>query len=935
MWVGFHLWGTRSSDSHGLGPQSHTHHSNHSSSHFYPVIPDFALPLHSLSTLSTTSLINLGPPFFHSLVRPPYASRPALTVCIHIVGRCPLPDTVFFSLPTGTSSLHNPYSRLPHQRLLLIILVPSLQSRLVLMMIYSLVWLHTTTKQSSTRSTTPAAANNNNNNMDPDQNDQPLRNDHFTVDLDGDDFPEVFHLAGHNLQLRSFSEDSPPRGQSSDLEDNQRRRASPRSSPMVSQPPMPLYPDQQRERLFDAALPAASPPSTTRRAPESQYSYFPDNADWYSPPPLDPAGMLLGEALQRSPILLSSPVRSRTDSVQHTPSRPFPFEASPGRDTYDSLSLNTPQGTHHFSPVNYQESARLGLEAEYGASRGLDRKPSTRGAPTPSPLGFLKDVAPSPHTDNRRAAGPYGRYPYHPPYHYPGHSVSQSGNLQSSPVAGQSDARPRRLWGHDHRHANHPAAAAGSGMRIELGGKAKLDDINKMMRAQSTPSSHRAPSRHHHHPGQPYPYHPHYYQHMHRSSRMPPPHPHPPSHHASSSTKSSTPTPLAPATDARFPFRTTESKQASPETTSERGPIAEVKLMDTSKSKIQPTGKENAELDSSQKKTRKRSPCNCKKSRCLKLYCECFSAELYCEGCNCRDCCNTAEHEQLRERAIKETRSKNPKAFKPRLHVDSENSAQSAHNMGCRCKKSECLKKYCECFQAGVFCAGKCKCKSCSNFAGSQKLIDKRRKMKDLRGAEIAMRAAQEVWQNQSSREARTPQHGPSSTSPVVSRHTPGMMMASVSPHTGGTQIAPRAPYPSFIPNPSKMTFSPLGTQPVTPGHTSAMQYRQSDFQAPRTTNQGPLSTTKRTANKITPTLPPRTPAVRLQFDPASSRKKRRKGNEAEATFPYFGPGAPEQPKTTALAVFSFLSNEDVYNAALVCKTWKTLAEDGELWQFS
>lgn len=38
----------------------------------------------------------------------------------------------------------------------------------------------------------------------------------------------------------------------------------------------------------------------------------------------------------------------------------------------------------------------------------------------------------------------------------------------------------------------------------------------------------------------------------------------------------------------------------------------------------------------------KRTPCNCKKSRCLKLYCECFAAELFCDSCNCTDCQNTA-----------------------------------------------------------------------------------------------------------------------------------------------------------------------------------------------------------------------------------------------------------------------------------------------------
>jgi len=41
---------------------------------------------------------------------------------------------------------------------------------------------------------------------------------------------------------------------------------------------------------------------------------------------------------------------------------------------------------------------------------------------------------------------------------------------------------------------------------------------------------------------------------------------------------------------------------------------------------------------------KKRNPCNCKRSKCLKLYCECFAAELFCDGCNCVNCNNTENH---------------------------------------------------------------------------------------------------------------------------------------------------------------------------------------------------------------------------------------------------------------------------------------------------
>ncbi|TMS38178.1 hypothetical protein L596_004955 [Steinernema carpocapsae] len=111
-----------------------------------------------------------------------------------------------------------------------------------------------------------------------------------------------------------------------------------------------------------------------------------------------------------------------------------------------------------------------------------------------------------------------------------------------------------------------------------------------------------------------------------------------------------------------------------------------------------------------------KKPCNCNKSMCLKLYCDCFANGEFCRDCNCKDCHNNLDHEAERSRAIKASLERNPNAFKPKIgNAKGKSDVERLHQKGCHCKKSNCLKNYCECFEAKVPCTDRCKCCSCRN----------------------------------------------------------------------------------------------------------------------------------------------------------------------------------------------------------------------------
>ena len=119
--------------------------------------------------------------------------------------------------------------------------------------------------------------------------------------------------------------------------------------------------------------------------------------------------------------------------------------------------------------------------------------------------------------------------------------------------------------------------------------------------------------------------------------------------------------------------------------------------------------------------------CNCTNSKCLKLYCGCFKNNNRCGNeCSCVGCENDEEHfpsnDEHKKQLLTELNIKRSK----RLYNDSNAHtgetvkvrifSENYSVLGCRCQKSNCSKKYCECFSNNAFCSKSCECRNCLNF---------------------------------------------------------------------------------------------------------------------------------------------------------------------------------------------------------------------------
>ncbi|MCQ2817829.1 MAG: TCR domain-containing protein [archaeon] len=106
---------------------------------------------------------------------------------------------------------------------------------------------------------------------------------------------------------------------------------------------------------------------------------------------------------------------------------------------------------------------------------------------------------------------------------------------------------------------------------------------------------------------------------------------------------------------------------------------------------------------SNSKGNEKPKGCTCTKSNCKKRYCACYSKKHCCtKECTCQNCENI-----------------NPNAsttFRP-----GGDSNKKAEIITCTCTKSNCKKKYCECYKSRKECNWLCRCVGCENCTERKK----------------------------------------------------------------------------------------------------------------------------------------------------------------------------------------------------------------------
>ena len=284
--------------------------------------------------------------------------------------------------------------------------------------------------------------------------------------------------------------------------------------------------------------------------------------------------------------------------------------------------------------------------------------------------------------------------------------------------------------------------------------------------------------------------------------------------------------------------------------------------------------------------------CNCKKSRCLKLYCECFSAKRLCDNCNCIDCSNIEGSDELKAKLEKNKEeapiyfTHPPIAKQATTSSGSTKISEMAHNLICNCRQSMCLKKYCECYQKTLYCSSFCKCTSCKN----------------------------------------NPRENPNDGEGDLSLQIPFANVTTII-NSSLVNETPTATLKLMTINSATENSGGGG------GNDSELQIvgnRNLNFASP-----SPIIELKnpRRAFEIIDVKHVNDSHDIRETDQSPKKKNHAQGKVVDVVYPFFGKNNPQQSKITALRIFDFLDSKGIYNCSLVNKLWCNAATDDALWE--
>ena len=115
-------------------------------------------------------------------------------------------------------------------------------------------------------------------------------------------------------------------------------------------------------------------------------------------------------------------------------------------------------------------------------------------------------------------------------------------------------------------------------------------------------------------------------------------------------------------------------------------------------------------------KPQTKNKCICSKTGCKKKYCACFSKGIFCDGCECKECKNRPPQDVNNNSKSYNNILKRENIEKGNYSkTEISNSNQKQQRVICNCTKSNCMKKYCECYKQNLNCNSLCRCIECRN----------------------------------------------------------------------------------------------------------------------------------------------------------------------------------------------------------------------------